>query len=116
MNTIKLALLSTILAVAAGSAAAQTLSDRAEQQRMASEMNKPLTTSSPKNQARPEMLPPVSQADRRADEMMKSTDMMKPSTYGSSATPAQARSAVPLNAADQKMADTMRRSEMMKPN
>jgi len=116
MNTIKMAVLSTILAVAAGNAAAQTVVDRAEQQRIASEMNKPATAANLNNRDTPRMLPPVSQADRRADEAMKSTDMMKPSTYGSSATPDRARSASPLDAADQKVADTMRRSEMMKPN
>ena len=116
MNTIKLAVLSTVLAAATGSATAQTLPDRAEQQRMASEMNRPLTLQSLGSRDRQQTLPPVSQADRRADELMKSTDMMKPSTYGSSATPDRAGRAMPLNAADQKVADTMQRSEMMKPN
>lgn len=116
MNTIKLAVLSSVLAIAAGSATAQGAFDRTEQLRQSSEMNKPLTLGTANSPERAWMTSPVSQADRAAEELRNSTEMMKPPTLRSLTEGGRRSGAVPLNEADRKVAETMQRTETMKPN
>jgi hypothetical protein len=116
MKTIKLILLSSLLAIAAGGAMAQGTSDRSEQLRRSSEMNMPSTLGTAYGPERARMSWPVSQADRAAEEAMNSTEMMKPSSLRSWPTGGRTTSAVPLNEADRKVAETMQSTERMKPN
>jgi hypothetical protein len=116
MNTIKLVVLSTLMAAAVGSAAAQSGLDREEQLRQSSEMNRPLTQGSAQGGQRSRMVAPVSQAERNADEVRKNTDMMRPSTLGTPVTSGRSLGVVPLNEADRKVAETIQRTDRMKPN
>ena len=116
MNTIKQVVLSTLMAAAVGSAAAQSGPDRAEQLSQSAEMNRSLTLGTAPVWQRARVPAPVSQADRTAEEVRRNTDMMRPSTLGSPMASGQSVGVVPLNEADRKVAETMQRTDTMKPN
>lgn len=115
MKSIKLAVLSTLLA-AAGGAAAGAATDREALLRQSSEMNLPLGIMSMERQAMTATPAPLTEADRRAEEFRMSVEMMKPPTPGRDAPAGAVGNASGTSEADRKVAEAMRRTERMKPN
>jgi hypothetical protein len=115
MNTIKHALLSTVLTIATGAAFAQSEPGPAEQLRQSAEMNRPLNLGTSAMARKIATPAPLSAEERKAEETRTNAEMMRPLTFGTVAA-GRASGTLRLNEADRKVAESMRSSEQMKPN
>ena len=116
MNTIKLALLFTCLASAAGAAFAQGRSDVAAQPGLSAEMNRPQDIGYRQGKASPQPTARVSEADAKAEAFGVSAQMMRPENLRWRASGDVRHGATRSSDADRAMAETLNAIHMMKPN